>query len=333
MKILVTGGAGFVGCHLVKYLIQDGHSVVVVDNFSTGSIQNLNEVINSPNLTVVNRNVELPFYKNAEPKFDQIYHLACPASPKHYQKNKVDTLKTCFLGTLNVLELARSQNNNATVLLASTSEIYGDPLVHPQTETNFGNVNTYGPRSCYDEGKRVGESLMYSFRNTYSIDTRIARIFNTYGPNMNCDDGRVVSNFIVQNIKGEKLTVYGDGKQTRSLQFISDLISGLVLLMNTKHPNIHEPINLGNPQEITILRLAEKISKMDYEGLDWSKEKFIDHSDARPIDDPKKRKPDISKAKNLLHWKPLINLDDGLEITKKYFTTKIFEDNPTQTNI
>lgn len=304
-RILVTGGAGFLGSHLCSRLITEGNSVICVDNLFTGSKENVSELMNTPNFTFIYHDIVEPFFVEV----DQIYNLACPASPIHYQCNPIQTTKTSICGALNMLELAKS--NNARILQASTSEVYGDPKVHPQSEGYWGNVNPIGIRSCYDEGKRVAETLFCDYHRQYGLETKIIRIFNTYGPNMYIDDGRVVSNFIVQAIKNEEITIYGDGSQTRSFCYVDDLIEGMIMMMNSKK-SLTGPINLGNPNEITILQLAKKIIR-----LTKSSSKIIFKE--LPVDDPAKRKPSIELAKRELEWKPTIELEQGLTKTINYF--------------
>ena len=305
-KILITGGAGFIGSHLCKTLLNMNNHVICVDNLFTGTIDNITELLNNPNFEFIDHDIINPFYSD---KIDEIYNLACPASPIHYKFNPIKTIKTCTIGTINMLGLAKK--NNAKILQASTSEVYGDPIEHPQKETYFGNVNPIGPRSCYDEGKRCAESLFMDYYREHKLDIRIARIFNTYGPNMAKEDGRVVSNFIVQALKGENITIYGDGSQTRSFQYIEDLVVGLIKIMNIDHDFIN-PINLGNPHEISIAELSSKIIKLTNSD---SKITFL----KLPVDDPKRRNPDISLAKEKLDWNPSYNLEKGLMKTIKYF--------------
>lgn len=304
MKILVTGGAGFIGSHLCKYLLDKGEEVICLDNFYTGRKENIVELEKNKNFKLIEHNIINPI----ELEVDQIYNLACPASPPHYQKDPLFTLDTCYLGVKNMLELAGK--NRARILQASTSEIYGDPKEHPQKETYRGHVNPIGIRSCYDEGKRIGETLFFDYQRKHNTDIRVVRIFNTYGPNMDPEDGRVVSNFIIQALRGEDLTIYGDGNQTRSFCYVDDLIQGLYKMMN--QDNFLGPVNLGNPHEFTIKELAEKILK-----LIGTKNKII-YQDL-PADDPKQRKPDISLAKEKLDWEPKIELDEGLNKTIEYF--------------
>ncbi len=307
MRILVTGGAGFIGSHLIDRLMNQGHEVICLDNFFTGHKRNILHWMDNPYFELIRHDITEPIRLEV----DQIYHLACPASPVHYQYNPVKTIKTNVLGTLNMLGLAK--RINARFLLASTSEVYGDPDVHPQPEEYRGNVNCIGIRSCYDEGKRVAETLAFDYHRQNEVDIRIMRIFNTYGSRMFENDGRVVSNFIVQALQGIPLTVYGDGSQTRSFCYVSDLVEGMMRLMNGEHIG---PINIGNPGEYTILQLAQAIQKMV-------------NPDAKlifkplPEDDPKQRQPDITKAKNLLGWEPKIALDEGLKLTIEDFRSRI----------
>lgn len=299
MKILVTGGAGFVGSHLVRRLLEDGHDVVVLDNLQTGDLDNLTTVAARGRLSFIRHDVVAPY----DFEVDRIYNLACPASPPRYQENPVHTTLTNVLGTFHALELAR--RSRSRVLQASTSEVYGDPEVHPQTEDYRGSVNPHGIRSCYDEGKRCAESLVTDFHRKHRVDVRIARIFNTYGPSMSLDDGRVVVNFVQQALRGEPLTVYGDGDQTRSLCFVDDLVGGLVSLM--EHTNHTAPVNLGNPEERTVLEIARAI-------LDLVPGSRIVHL-PRPEDDPRRRRPDISLARSLFGFAPKIDLAEGLRRT------------------
>ncbi|XP_017640870.1 UDP-glucuronic acid decarboxylase 2-like [Gossypium arboreum] len=308
LRIVVTGGAGFVGSHLVDRLIARGDSVIVVDNFFTGRKENLMHHFGNPKFELIRHDVVEPILLEV----DQIYHLACPASPVHYKFNPVKTIKTNVVGTLNMLGLAKRVG--ARFLLTSTSEVYGDPLQHPQVETYWGNVNPIGVRSCYDEGKRTAETLTMDYHRSLGIEVRIARIFNTYGPRMCIDDGRVVSNFVAQALRKEPMTVYGDGKQTRSFQYVSDLVEGLIRLMEGDHVG---PFNLGNPGEFTMLELAEVVQ----EAIDPNaKIEFRPNTE----DDPHKRKPDISKAKQLLGWEPTISLRKGLPLMVSDFRQRIF---------
>ena len=304
-KILVTGGAGFIGSHLCSKLINEGHEVICLDNFYTGSKVNIAHLLENHMFEVVRHDVINPYHAEV----DEIYNLACPASPIHYQHNPIKTIKTSIMGAINMLGLAKRVN--ATILQASTSEVYGDPFVHPQLEEYWGNVNPIGIRSCYDEGKRCAETLFMDYHRQNNLHIKIIRIFNTYGPNMNVNDGRVVSNFIVQALKGEDITIYGDGTQTRSFQYVDDLINGMVKMMNSKK-SCTGPINLGNPDEFTMNQLAETILR-----LTDSKSKIVYLP--LPSDDPKQRQPDITIAKNKLNWTPTIKLEQGLINTISYF--------------
>ncbi|MCH6258885.1 SDR family oxidoreductase [Puniceicoccaceae bacterium K14] len=308
MRILITGGAGFLGSHLCDRLIGEGHEVICLDNLFTGRRKNIAHLLDNPNFEFVRHDVIDPF----KAEVDQIYNLACPASPPHYQYNAIKTIKTSVMGAINCLGLAKRVN--ARVFQASTSEVYGDPLVHPQTEDYWGNVNTLGVRSCYDEGKRCAETLFMDYHRQNDVEVRIVRIFNTYGPRMLADDGRVVSNFIVQALRGDDITIYGEGNQTRSFCFYSDLIEGFARLMN--QDEVTGPINIGNPGEFTMLELAEKVIK-----LTKTKSKII-HLEM-PQDDPKQRKPDISLAKKHLDWEPTVQLEEGLERTIAYFKSDL----------
>ncbi|MEG0560903.1 MAG: UDP-glucuronic acid decarboxylase family protein [Muribaculaceae bacterium] len=308
-RILITGGAGFIGSHLCERLLNDGNKVVCLDNFFTGTLKNIEHLMSLPNFELVNHDIVIPF--NIE--VDEIYNLACPASPISYQHDALSTIKTCILGTLNMLELA--DKTNAKMLQASTSEVYGDPIIHPQVETYWGNVNPIGIRSCYDEGKRCAETLCMDFHRQHDLQVKIIRIFNTYGPKMLINDGRVVSNFVAQALKNENITIYGDGNQTRSLQYIDDLIEGMICMMNTDK-DLTGPINIGNPNEYTINELASLIIKMTN-----SSSKII--YSALPSDDPKQRNPDISLAKDKLNWEPKIQLNEGLSNVINYFKTII----------
>ena len=302
-RILVTGGAGFIGSHLCERLLKDGNKVICLDNFYTGTENNIKHLINHPQFEFINHDIVNEFSADV----DQIYNLACPASPPHYQHNPIQTLKTSVIGIINMLELARKCN--ARILQASTSEVYGDPKVHPQPENYWGNVNPIGVRSCYDEGKRCAETLMMDYKRQYDTDIRIVRIFNTYGPQMTPDDGRVVSNFIIQALKGQDITIYGDGSQTRSFCYIDDLIDGLIKMMNG---NITGPINLGNPSERSILDFAKLI-------LELTKSKSNIVFKPLPSDDPAKRQPDISLAVKELNWHPSLDIKEGLKKTIDYF--------------
>ncbi|NMB91673.1 SDR family oxidoreductase [candidate division WWE3 bacterium] len=309
--IVVTGGAGFLGSHLCDFLVEKGDHVICIDNLFTGNKDNIENLIGNKNFEFINHDIINPIYLD-NLIIDQIYNLACPASPIHYQLNPVRTIKANTLGVINMLGIAKK--HKARILQASTSEVYGDPLEHPQKETYRGNVNTIGPRACYDEGKRVAETLFFDYKRQHNLDIKIVRIFNTYGPRMYENDGRVISNFIVQALKDEPITIYGDGTQTRSFCYVSDLIKGIHKMMNTE--NFTGPVNLGNPGEYSILELAEKIIKMTS-----SKSKI--EFKKLPEDDPKKRKPDISLAEEKLNWKPSFNVDKGLEITVEYFAKKL----------
>jgi UDP-glucuronate decarboxylase len=304
-KILVTGGAGFVGSHLCSRLIADGHDVLCVDNFYTGNRDNIIDLIDNPHFELMRHDVTFPLYVEV----DEIYNLACPASPIHYQMDPVQTTKTSVHGAINMLGLAK--RTQAKILQASTSEVYGDPEVHPQTEDYLGNVNPIGPRGCYDEGKRCAETLFFDYHRQYGLKIRVARIFNTYGPRMHPDDGRVVSNFIVQALGGKPITIYGDGSQTRSFCYVSDLVDGLVALMEADD-DVTGPVNLGNPREMTIRELAEQVITMT-----GSKSTLVEKP--LPGDDPTQRCPDITRAKAQLGWNPAVSLEDGLEKTIGYF--------------
>lgn len=307
--ILVAGGAGFIGAHLCRKLLGEDNQVICVDDFSTGSMANIQDLLITENFEFIEQSIVEPLF--IKKKIDQIYNLACPASPIHYQANPIETIKINTVGVINLLELAKK--HSARILQASTSEIYGDPLEHPQKESYKGNVSTTGPRACYDEGKRIAETLFFDYQRRHKIDIRVARIFNTYGPGMAKDDGRVVSNFIVQAQNNADITLYGSGEQTRSFCFVSDMIKGLYALMNIE--NFTGPVNLGNPVEKTILEIAEKIIKMTV-----SSSRIVLKS--LPEDDPRKRKPDIFLAKEFLNWEPVVNLDDGLKETIEYFKNK-----------
>ena len=309
-RILVTGGAGFIGSHLCQRLLNEGNDVICLDNYLTGSKHNILHLLDSPFFETIRHDVTTPFYAEV----DQIYNLACPASPIHYQHSPIKTTKTSVMGAINMLGLAKRKE--ATILQASTSEVYGDPQVSPQREDYWGNVNTIGPRACYDEGKRCAETLFMDYKMQNSVDIRIARIFNTYGPRMALDDGRVVSNFIVQALRGEDITLYGNGTQTRSFQYVDDTVDGLIRLMNSSS-EVYKPVNIGNPEEFTINQLAALIVE-----LCNSKSKLVLHP--LPQDDPSNRCPDISRALELLDgWKPTIKLQQGLELTIPYFKSKL----------
>ena len=308
MQILITGGSGFIGSHLCNKLLKENHDVICVDNFYTGSKENVSSLLKNRKFELIRHDITFPLYLEV----DQIYNLACPASPNHYQYDPVQTTKTNVHGAINILGLAKRVN--AKVFQASTSEIYGDPFQHPQKESYWGNVNPIGPRSCYDEGKRCAETLFFDYHRQHNVNIKVARIFNTYGPNMQPDDGRVISNFIVQSLKNQKITIYGDGTQTRSFCFISDLIDGMIKLMKTDK-NITGPLNLGNPLEYSILEIAETI--LD---LTNSNSKIIFKK--LPQDDPKKRKPDISLAVEELGYSPLVTLDEGLSVLIQWLEEK-----------
>ena len=305
-NILITGGAGFIGSHLCKRLLNEGNKIICLDNLFTGSKNNISNLIDNPDFEFVNHDITKPYYREG---IDEIYNLACPASPIHYQINPIKTIKTCTIGVINMLGLAKK--NNAKILQASTSEIYGDPEIHPQTEKYNGNVNTLGYRSCYDEGKRCSETLFMDYYREHNLNIKIVRIFNTYGPNMAVNDGRVVSNFICQALRQKDITINGDGNQTRSFQYIDDLLNGMIKMMNSEN-NFIGPVNLGNPNEISmnelasiVIRLTKSTSKIIFNDL--------------PQDDPKRRNPDISLANSKLNWNPKSDLEHGLLNTIKYF--------------
>jgi len=308
-RILVTGGAGFIGSFLCERLLETGAEVLCVDNFFTGRRTNVAHLLDNPKFEVMRHDVTFPLFVEV----DQIYNLACPASPIHYQFDPVQTTKTSVHGAINMLGLAK--RTRARILQASTSEVYGDPVIHPQTEDYWGNVNPIGPRSCYDEGKRCAETLFFDYYRQHKVEIKVARIFNTYGPRMHPNDGRVVSNFIVQALKGEDITLYGDGNQTRSFCYVSDLVTGLISLMGTG-PEFVGPVNIGNPGEFTIRQLAERV--IDLTG---SKSQLVHRP--LPQDDPKQRQPDISMARDKLGWEPTVNLDEGLKPTIAYFEEEI----------
>jgi UDP-glucuronate decarboxylase len=315
MRILVTGGAGFIGSHLCERLLAEGHDVLCLDNFYTGRRANVHHLMDSRRFEVVRHDIIEPVLLEV----DQIYNLACPASPVHYQYNPVKTVKTNVLGTINMLGLAKRVR--ARILQASTSEVYGDPEVHPQTEDYWGHVNCVGPRSCYDEGKRLAETLMMDYHRQNGVDTRIIRIFNTYGPRMLEDDGRVVSNFIVQALRGEELTIYGTGAQTRSFCYVDDLVEGMMRLMNVEQGahadvDVHDPVNVGNPGEFTMRELAEEVGRAAGVGVSL-------RTCPLPKDDPRQRRPDITRAQKLLGWEPTVPLRDGLKRTVAYFAERI----------
>lgn len=299
-QIVITGGAGFIGSHLCEKLLDNGNTVICVDNFFTGSRKNIKHLLKNPSFELVKHDIINPLFLNQ--KIDQIYNLACPASPIHYQVNPIRTIKANTLGVINMLGLAKK--HKAKILQASTSEVYGDPEIHPQTEKYWGHVNPIGPRACYDEGKRCAETLFFDYYRSHKLDIKVARIFNTYGPRMAFDDGRVVSNFILQALKGENITIYGQGSQTRSFCYVSDMVDGLIKMMDSKK-TITGPINLGNPEEFTIKKIAEIILN-----LTKSKSKIV-YKDL-PIDDPRRRQPDISEAKEKLNWEPSVKLSEGL---------------------
>lgn len=304
-QILVTGGAGFIGSHLCERLLDAGHEVLCVDNFFTGSRRNVAHLLDNRNFELLRHDITFPLYVEV----DTIYNLACPASPVHYQFNPAQTTKTSVMGAINMLGLAKRLR--IPILQASTSEVYGDPIVHPQPETYWGNVNPIGPRACYDEGKRCAETLFFDYHRQHGLDIKVIRIFNTYGPRMHPDDGRVVSNFIVQALKNEDITVYGNGTQTRSFCYVDDLVDGMVRMMNTEM-GFTGPVNLGNPSEFTILELAEMVIAMT-----GSKSRIV--FKPLPEDDPKRRKPAIDLAEEKLNWKPKVKLEDGLKRTIEYF--------------
>lgn len=309
-RVLVTGGSGFIGSHLCERLLSDGADVLCVDNFYSGEKRNVSHLLSNSRFEILRHDITLPLYVEV----DEIYHLACPASPVHYQKDSVRTMKTCFYGAVNMLDLAL--RTGAKILFSSTSEVYGDPKEHPQNESYWGNVNPVGIRSCYDEGKRASESLFFDYHRQYRIPIKVARIFNTYGPRMHPNDGRVVSNFIVQALENRDITVYGDGSQTRSFCYVDDLVCALIALMNDTGNDFTGPVNLGNPAEFTIIELAKKVIEM----TDSSSEIVFK---ALPQDDPSRRKPDISLAKSALNWMPRVSLDEGLEKTVQYFIVGI----------
>jgi len=313
MRVLVTGGAGFLGSHMVDYLVKQGHQVHVLDNLQTGTLDNLEHLKDNSNVVFVKHDVIEP-WNPEDLKFDQIYHMACAASPPFYQAVPIHTLMTSVYGTNNMLQLA--QKHNARLLFTSTSEVYGDPDIHPQKEDYWGNVNCTGIRSCYDEGKRAGETLCFDYNRVHKVQVRVARIFNTYGPRMNLKDGRIISNFVFQSLTNTPLTVFGDGSQTRSFCYVSDLIEGLVRLMNNEQTI--GPVNVGNPEEHTVLEMAERIRKVIGE-TDANKIVF----EGLPSDDPKKRKPDITLAKKYLNWEPQVSLEEGLRRTIEDFSQRV----------
>ena len=308
-RILVTGGAGFIGSHLCERLVNEGNDVICLDNYYSGTKENVWHLIGRPNFELVRHDVVNPYFAEV----DEIFNLACPASPIYYQRDPIQTTKTSMFGAFNMLGLAR--RTKAKILQTSTSEVYGDPGVHPQPETYWGNVNPIGECSCYDEGKRVAETLFFDYNRLHGVRTKVIRIFNTYGPRMNANDGRVVSNFVVQALKGEDITIYGDGQQTRSFQYVTDLIEGMLRMMATPDAVVG-PVNIGNPGEFTMLELAEKVLRKV-----GGKSKLVFRP--LPADDPKKRQPDITKAKELLNWEPVVTLDDGLDEIIRYFRQKL----------
>ncbi|HEX8266246.1 MAG TPA: UDP-glucuronic acid decarboxylase family protein [Pyrinomonadaceae bacterium] len=314
MRILVTGGAGFIGSHLCERLLSEGNEVLCLDNFFTGRRENISHLLDDHRFELIRHDVIEPILLEV----DQIYNLACPASPVHYQYNPVKTVKTSVMGMINMLGMAKRVK--ARILQASTSEVYGDPLIHPQTEDYWGNVNPIGFRSCYDEGKRIAETLMMDYHRQNGVDTRIVRIFNTYGPRMLENDGRVVSNFIVQALRGEDLTIYGTGEQTRSFCYVDDLVDGLIRLMNTEAETINDPVNIGNPGEFTMNELAREVAEA------CGKEIKIKHLPL-PQDDPKQRQPNITRAKELLGWQPHVPLREGLKKTVAYFAARVNKSN------
>lgn len=308
-KILVTGGAGFIGSHLCERLVNEGHDVICLDNFYTGSKENVWHMLSKPNFEIVRHDVCQPYWAEV----DEIYNLACPASPIHYQHDPIQTTKTSVFGAYHMLGLAR--RTKCKILHSSTSEVYGDPTIHPQPETYWGNVNPTGIRSCYDEGKRCAETMFFDYHRLHKVRIKVIRIFNTYGPRMAQDDGRVVSNFIMQALRGEDITIYGNGQQTRSFQYISDLVEGMIRMMESSDEFIG-PVNIGNPNEFSMLELAENVIRTT-----GSKSKITYHP--LPQDDPQKRKPDISLAKTKLNWEPKVKLDEGLQKTIEYFKSRL----------
>lgn len=309
-RILVTGGAGFIGSHLCERLLADGNEVICLDNYFSGSKQNIVHLLNNPYFELVRHDVTVPYYAEV----DEIYNLACPASPIYYQQNPIKTIKTSVMGAINMLGLAKRVK--AKILQASTSEVYGDPEIHPQPEHYWGNVNPIGPRACYDEGKRCAETLFVNYHMQNNVNIKIARIFNTYGPRMSLTDGRVISNFIVQALTNQNITIYGDGSQTRSFMYIDDLIDALIMLMNTPE-NVTDPINIGNPEEYRIIDLANKI-------VEFTESKSVVTFKPAPPDDPKQRKPDMENANKILPmWKPMVNIDTGLRKTIEYFKQQL----------
>ncbi|UYO93985.1 UDP-glucuronic acid decarboxylase family protein [Pollutimonas sp. M17] len=313
-RVLVTGGAGFLGSHLVESLLEQGNEVICLDNLFTGIKQNIEHLLGNPRFEFIRHDVTNPLYYEV----DEIYNLACPASPIHYQHDPVQTIKTSVHGAINVLDLAKRLN--VRILQASTSEVYGDPAVHPQSEEYWGNVNPIGPRSCYDEGKRCAETLFFDYHRQYGLDIRVVRIFNTYGPRMHPNDGRVISNFIIQALRGEDITIYGNGSQTRSFCYVDDMVDGFLRFMAVSDRNCPGPINLGNPREFTIRQLGEIVIEMT-----GSSSKLVFHT--LPTDDPKQRQPDISRARELLEWHPETEVESGLRKTISYFDKLLSEEN------
>ena len=310
-RVLVSGGAGFIGSHLCERLLADGFDVLCVDNFYSSTRDNIAHLLDNPRFEIIRHDVTFPLFVEV----DQIFHLACPASPVHYQRDPVQTTKTAVHGSINMLGLAK--RTGARILLTSTSEVYGDPLVHPQSEDYWGNVNPIGPRACYDEGKRAAETLFFDYHRQHGLDIKVARLFNTYGPRMHPNDGRVVSNFVVSALKGESLTVYGDGSQTRSFCYVSDLIEGLLALMNSS-PDVTGPINLGNPGEFTIAELADLVIEMTDTSAGVT---YL----PLPTDDPTRRQPDITRANEQLQWSPTVSLREGLMPTIEYFRAAVID--------
>lgn len=310
-RVLIAGGAGFIGANLCRRLVGEGNDVLCLDNLQTGRLENLRGLANLGNFRFMRHDVNEPFPAEILGRVDRVYNLACPASPAHYQRDKAKTLLTNVLGAKNALDYAL-KSDQARILQASTSEVYGDPTVHPQVESYVGHVNPVGPRACYDEGKRAAETLFFAYREKYGLPVRIARIFNTYGPGMSADDGRVVSNFIVQALRGEPLTIYGNGSQTRSFCFVSDLVEGLIRLMEMPPADFTGPVNLGNPNEFTIGELAERIREKFGGGIRIETLPL-------PVDDPKMRRPDIALARKTLAWEPRVELEEGIEKTVEYF--------------
>ena len=308
-RVLVTGGAGFIGSHLCRRLLDRGHEVLAVDNFSSSSKRNLYDLLDERRFEFIRHDVTFPLYVEV----DQIYHLACPASPVHYQRDPVQTTKTCVMGSINMLGMAKRLG--APVLLSSTSEVYGDPAVHPQSEAYWGNVNPIGPRSCYDEGKRAAETLFFDYHRQHKLKIKVARIFNTYGPRMHPNDGRVVSSFIVQALSGQPLTLHGDGSQTRSFCYVDDTVEGLIRLMNSPD-EVTGPVNIGNPDEFTMLELAKRVLQETGSGS------LVEHHPL-PADDPVRRRPDIARARELLGWEPTVPFSEGITRTVEFFRAQL----------